>query len=125
MVLGDTSQYAFPGTTGSAGCLGLQVASGAPLVIPVDKGMENRAEIRFRIKLDRTGDARITRESAFFGTLFAEKNKQFSEMTPELRRRYYLETVTAIAQSAEPLSDLATDFASYPGKEVFSVYFYH
>ncbi len=57
----------------------------------------------------------------YFGSAFNERNRYFSELPPEERRRYYQEVVSSVAQGARPAGELVTKFDAYPGVEQFSV----
>ena len=56
----------------------------------------------------------------YYGANFNEKNRYFSELPPEERRRYFQEIVSALAQGARAVGDLTTRFDSYPGLEQFT-----
>lgn len=81
----------------------------------------NRARSTWTIDLAASGDARITVTNLFFGTQAGPFRKQYREMLPEDRRRHHLELVGALAKSAEPVSDLVTDTAAYPGLRTYTV----
>src|SRR5207249_8977914 len=49
------------------------------------------------------------------------KNRYFSELPPEERKRYHQEIVSDVAQGARPVGDLTTTFGTYPGVEQFTV----
>lgn len=118
--LGDTDQYAQLGTTGFEDCLGLKVATGGSVVIPVSRDLCNDMTVEYVMQLTADGDAAITRRRIYSGKMFAARHKQFAQMTPELRRRYHLEAVAGLSQSAEAAGPLETRFDKYPGTEVFS-----
>ena len=58
---------------------------------------------------------------SYFGNEYNKKNRYFSELRPEEKKRYYQDTISQIGQGARPLGDLMEDFNGYPGKEKFSV----
>jgi hypothetical protein len=57
----------------------------------------------------------------YFGDEFNQKNRFFSELRPEERKRYYQEAVSNIDQGARPVGDLTDRFDTYPGTEQFTV----
>ncbi len=57
----------------------------------------------------------------YFGNEYNEKNRFFSELRPEEKKRYYQEEVSNIDQGARPVGDLAEQFNTYPGTEQFTV----
>ena len=57
----------------------------------------------------------------YYGTGYNDKNRYFSELPPEERKRYYQELVSAMAQGARPVSDLVTKFDAYPGLEQYTL----
>ncbi|MDR3378620.1 MAG: DUF3857 domain-containing protein [Verrucomicrobiae bacterium] len=119
--LNDTDQYAQPGTTAHAGRLALLLAGRNFEVIQPAKGCEAKSETAYTLKLNRSGQAEIGVTRRFFGTEYNGKNRYFSELPPEERRRYYQQVVSAVAQGARPAGDLVTKFDSYPGIEQFTV----
>ncbi|NQU42726.1 DUF3857 domain-containing protein [bacterium] len=120
--LNDTDQYAALGATPHDGRPGL-LLSGKPQLIEIAAlaEMGERSETRYEVALESNGDALITRSRFYFGMDFGAKNRQFAEMPPEERNRYYQEAVAAVSQSASAVSDLETDFSAYPGVENFTV----
>jgi hypothetical protein len=57
----------------------------------------------------------------YFGNEYNEKNKFFSELRPEEKKRYYQEAISEIGQGAKPVGDLNEHFDTYPGTESFTV----
>ena len=57
----------------------------------------------------------------YSGAAYGDKNKFFSELPPEERKRYFQEAVSQVAQGARPVGDLTTKFDGYPGVEQFTV----
>jgi hypothetical protein len=57
----------------------------------------------------------------YYGENFNVKNRYFSELPPEERKRYFQEAVSGLAQGARAVGDLTTTFDTYPGLEQFSV----
>jgi hypothetical protein len=74
------------------------------------------------MSIDAQGEAGLTGTTLIQGIAFEDFHKVYAEMTPENRRRHYLELVSGISQSARAASDLITDYSDYPGKLEFSVH---
>ena len=118
--LNDSSQYAELGTTAFDKRPALQLATGTiePVAVATDK--ENRSETLYDITFTTEGTAEITYTRLVYGTAFTSFHRLYAEMTPEERRRHYLELVASISQSATAKGNLVTDYSSYPGKMTFS-----
>ena len=119
--LNDTDQYAKLGSTSYDGRLGIVLSTQASEVIKAAKGCENKTETDFTLTVSDNGKTRIGVTRHYYGGEFAGKNSYFSELPPEERRRYYQETVSAMAQGAQPVGDLKTQFDTYPGLEQYTV----
>ena len=119
--LNDTDQYAALGVTPHHRRLGLDLGTGRIRTILAAEKLRTRTETAYRIQLDESGAARITRRSRLYGTNFGASHRRYAEMRPEERDRHYQELVSAISESAEPDGKLTTDFAHYPGEVEFSV----
>ncbi len=118
--LGDDDQYAEPGSSPHEGHPLLD-ADGRTRRVSVAADDADREESDWTIDLDRRGTARITIESRVFGSACAGFRKQFAEMPPEERSRYFQGIVAGVSQSARPIGDLVTDLTSYPSRCVFTV----
>jgi len=119
--LNDTSQYAALGTTPHDGRPGLVLPKGKISIIKAAPGKADKSEIEYTIKLSETGDAEITQVTKYFGTNYESNKKYFEEITPEDRKRYFQNAVSAISQGATPVGELITKFDSYPGIEQLTV----
>ncbi|MFA7257367.1 MAG: DUF3857 domain-containing protein, partial [Kiritimatiellales bacterium] len=115
--LGDSSQYAEPGTLAHDGRPAIDLKDGQ-LEIPQSK-LPDSIETRLGLILSENGDIRLSRKSIFFGTLFEKFHQQFAQFTPEERRREYQSLLSSISQSAEAASELQTSF-TYPGNMEFT-----
>jgi hypothetical protein len=115
--LGDSSQYAEPGTLAHNGQPAIDLKSGK-LEIP-QSGLPDAVETSFTLSLSETGDAALIKKTVFSGTEFQEFHKEFIQFTPEEQRREYQKMLSQISQSAEAASDLQTSFA-YPGQMQFA-----
>ncbi|MCF6177665.1 MAG: DUF3857 domain-containing protein [Victivallaceae bacterium] len=118
--LNDTNQYAELGSAAHDECFAL-TSTGKVITVNVAEAMKNNRSENFSMVIDNRGKATITKQIWRNGMNFAVANRKFSEMTPELRKRYFQQVVTAISQSAKPVDKLKTDFRSYPGEEQFAV----
>ena len=67
------------------------------------------------------GKTRIGVTQHYYGGEYGGKNRYFSELPPEERRRYFQEIVSGMAQGARPVGDLVTQFGAYPGLEQYTV----
>ena len=119
--LNDTDQYAQLGTTGSDGKLGVALSSRAWEVIHAAKQCEDGTRTVYTLLLDESGRTRIGVSRWYYGENYNEKHQFFAELPPEERKRYFQETVSAVAQGAQAVGDLTTAFDAYPGHEQFSV----
>ncbi len=119
--LNDTDQYAQLGTTPHDGRLGLVLASRTGCEIHATQNGGNRTETVYTLALANDGQTRIGVSRYYYGDVYGEKNRYFSELPPEERRRYFQEIVTQTAQGARPVGGLTTRFESYPGLEQFTV----
>jgi hypothetical protein len=119
--LNDTDQYAKLGSTSFDGRLGLVLSSGACEVIHAASGCENKVETDYTLAPDNTGKTRLSVTRHYYGANYNSKNRYFSELPPEERRRYFQEVVSDVAQGARAVGDLTTHFDTYPGLEQFTV----
>ena len=119
--LNDTDQYAMLGTTPACGHLALSLSKGRTETISTPQDRKDLISCEYHLSLTEQGDVRIAVEQTTYGEPFAQRHKLFAEMLPEQRNRYHQQIVAAISQSAIAISDMKTDFKSYPGVESFSV----
>jgi len=119
--LNDTDQYSRLGSTSHDGRLALVLKSQSPEVVHATKEGRDQTETTYALSLSDNGRTRIGITRHYFGGHFNSKNRYFSELPPEERRRYYQEVVSDVAQGARPLGDLTTKFDCYPGIEQFTV----
>ncbi|HXQ80351.1 MAG TPA: DUF3857 domain-containing protein [Opitutaceae bacterium] len=117
----DTDQYAQLGATSHDGDLGITLADQSMGTIKAARGDENRLASSYRMSVDDTGKVRMEIRREYSGIEYGAKNKFFSELPPEERKRYFQEAVSQVAQGARPVSDLTTNFDGYPGVEQFAV----
>ena len=119
--LNDTDQYAQLGSTSCDGALGIVLPSQAWEIIHAAKGCEDATRTDYTLLLGDGGRTLLQVSRWYYGENFNDKNRYFSELPPEERKRYFQEAVSGVAQGAEPVGDLKTAFDTYPGLEQFSV----
>ena len=119
--LNDTNEYAALGATAHDGQYGLGLDAGKLFILRARPDMRDRSDVDFDVTVQANGDAVIRKRTNYYGSGYAEARKQFAEMVPEERRRYFQEAVAGISQAAVAEGDLETAFDSYPGVEQFTV----
>jgi len=118
--LNDTDQYGRLGSTAHDGRLGVVLASQAFEVIHAAAGCGNKVETDYALAPDNTGRTRLTVTRRYYGTDYNARNRYFSELPPEEKRRYFQEIVSGLAQGARAVGELTTRFDTYPGVEQFT-----
>jgi hypothetical protein len=119
--LNDTDQYAQLGSTAHEDRLGINLTSQAAEVIAAAKDCQDRIETDYSLSFGNDGRMKMDVARHYFGNEFNEKNKYFSELRPEEKKRYYQELISGIGQGAKPIGDLTAQFDTYPGTEKFTV----
>jgi transglutaminase-like putative cysteine protease len=119
--LNDTDQYAQLGSTPHDDRLGVNLTSLAGEVIKATPDCQNKVETDYTLSFADDGGLRMGVTKHYFGTEYNDKNRYFSELRPEERKRYYQELISDIDQGARPVGDLKAQFNTYPGMEQFSV----
>ncbi len=119
--LSGASQYAELGTTAFDRRPVLNLKNGSLGTIRAAGDLKDRAHTIYEISVAASGQAGMTQTSIMQGTGFESFHQGYAEITPENRRRHYLEMVSAVSQSASAASGLITEYDVYPGKLEFSV----
>ncbi|HEX5397826.1 MAG TPA: DUF3857 domain-containing protein [Verrucomicrobiae bacterium] len=119
--LNDTDQYAQMGSTSFDGRLGIALSSDKWEIIHATKDCENATRTDYTFSLDNSGRTLLNVSRWYYGENYNVKNRFFSELPPEERKRYFQNAVSGLTQGAQAVSGLTTDFSSYPGLEQFSV----
>ena len=119
--LNDTDQYSELGSTPHDDSLGIVLSSQSLEVIKAARDCQDKTETDYTLSLAGDGRAQIGVTRRYYGANYNGKNRYFSELPPEERKRYYQELVSNMAQGARPVSDLTTKFDTYPGLEQYSV----
>jgi transglutaminase-like putative cysteine protease len=119
--LNDTDQYAQLGSTPHDDRLGINLANLSNEVIKATPDCQNKVETDYTLSFADDGGLQMGVTKHYFGTEYNDKNRYFSELRPEEKKRYYQEVVSDIDQGARPVSDLTAQFNTYPGTEQFTV----
>ncbi len=119
--MGGASQYAELGASPYDRRPLLELEDGDLDQIKVSSDKENRNHAIYEISIAADGQAGMTTTSIKQGTAFEGFHQGYAEITPENRRRHYLELVSSISQSAKAASDLITKYETYPGKLEYSI----
>jgi hypothetical protein len=119
--LNDTDQYSRLGSTPHDGRLAISLATQSPEVVHATREGRDKTDTIYALSLSDNGKTRIGITRQYFGGHYNSKNRYFSELPPEERRRYYQNIVSDVAQGARPIGDLTTKFDCYPGVEQFTV----
>ncbi len=98
--LNDTDQYAQLGSTASDGAMGIALSTGAWETVHAVKGCEDATRTDYALLLDDTGRTLLQVSRWYYGGSYSDRNKYFSELPPEERKRYFQEAVSAVAQGA-------------------------
>lgn len=119
--LNDTDQYARLGSTPHNDRLGIDLASRDSVVINATKDCQDRVETNYTLSFSDDGALQMDVLKHYYGNEYNSRNRYFSELRPEERKRYYQEVVSSIDQGARPVGDLTAQFDTYPGTERFTV----
>jgi hypothetical protein len=103
--LNDTDRYAPMGALTHELAQALDLASSEFLILQAAPGAETGTELAVRVELDEQGNGRMSVRRNYRGMDAAAFYRRWSEMTPELQRRYKLEEVSAISKDARPEGD--------------------
>ena len=119
--LNDTDQYTELGSTPHDGRLGIALSIQGYEAIKAAKDCQDRIETVYTLCFANDGKVQMGVSKRYFGDEYSQKNRFFSELRPEERKRYYQEAVSSIDQGARPVGDLTDQFDTYPGTEQFTV----
>lgn len=118
--LDAASQHAAMGTSAYNRRPLLDPENGAIETMEVAVGMDDRQHIQYELSISQDGTAGLTQTTEQQGTAFEQFHRTYAEITPEERRRHYLEMLADFSQSAVATSDLITDYSGYPGTLQYS-----
>ena len=119
--LNDTDQYAQMGSTSCDGAMGIALSTQVWEIIHAAKDCEDATRTDYTLLLDDSGRTLLQVSRWYYGENYNDRNKYFSELPPEERKRYFQGAVSGVAQGARAVGDLTTTFDTYPGLEQFSV----
>jgi len=115
--LGDSGQYAQPGTLAHAGQPAINLRTGQ--IQTPQTAIPDATATSFTLKLSENGDVALTKQTVFSGTEFEKFHKEFAQFTQEDRKREHQNLLSQISQSAEASGELTTSFTN-PGQLQFS-----
>ena len=119
--LNDGDQYSQLGTTAFDDKLGLVLASQKLETIRAARNCGDKTETHYAVTVSNNGKARIKISIRYYGQDYNQKHKFFAELPPEERNLYFQEAVSQLAQGAQAVGGLTTEFNAYPGLEEFTV----
>jgi transglutaminase-like putative cysteine protease len=119
--LNDTDQYSKLGSTSHDGRLAFVLPNRTCEIVHAAKGCEDKTDTTYTLSLSDNGKTRVGITRQYYGQHYNGKNRYFSELPPEERKRYFQEIVSEVAQGAKPIGDLKTKFDTYPGLEQYTV----
>jgi len=119
--LNDTDQYAQLGSTAFDNKIAINLADQSFTVIHAARDCADKTDTAYSLSLSDTGKTRVGITRQYYGSTYNGKNKYFSELPPEERKRYFQEIVSGVAQGARPVGELTTRFDCYPGVEQYTV----
>ncbi|NLZ64249.1 MAG: DUF3857 domain-containing protein [Lentisphaerae bacterium] len=116
----DLDQYSRLGSSSYHDCQAMLLRTGKFFRIELAPEARSRTRRVVTLNMMPGGAAEITLNNLFSGEDFAVRNKFYSQLPPEERRRHYQSLIAALSQSAQASSELNTDFDSYPGVERYT-----
>jgi transglutaminase-like putative cysteine protease len=115
------SQYSKLGASGYDRRTKLNLHDGSIGKIRVSTELDDRSRARYEMSVGENGSVGFTQTVKKQGTAYEGFHSHYAEITPENRRRHYLEMVSGFSQSARAASELITDYNTYPGKLEYSI----
>lgn len=116
----DQDQYGHLGGSSYEGMLAYSLTKKRFFRISLPQSELSLSNKLITIDLQPDGSAQIAYRIIYQGENYAGKNKFYSELTPEQRRRHYQSMLAELSQSATAVTDLKTEFQTYPGLLRFS-----
>jgi len=107
--LNDTDQYAPLGALEHEQATALNLTSGEFLTLHPATHAESGTTLSIQIALDEQGHADLSVSRSYRGMDAAGFHRRWSELTPELQRRFKLEEVSSISKDAQPVGDWSID----------------
>lgn len=90
--------------------------------VPLDSPWRGHSDSRCRITVRANGSADFDIKNLSYGSGVGGFRKQFEEMLPELRSRFFQQLVGNLSENATATSALTTDTKGYPASISFSAY---
>ncbi len=119
--LNDTDQYARLGATGNDNHLGIALSNGGYEVIQAAPDCRDKTETVYTLSIAENGKLQMGVTERYFGAEYNSRNRYFSELRPEERKRYFQELISGVGQGARPVGELTDQFDTYPGSEHYAV----
>ena len=95
------SQYSSIGSTPYCGKIGINLANGRLSAINSSFDSSNRVDKNYTVKILNNKSAVIDITESFSGTFFEDANRKYSEMTPEIKKRYFISKAHSLDKSAK------------------------
>jgi len=114
--LGDSGQYAEPGTLFHSKQPALDLSTRKIIALP--DPLPDAVQTTFYLNVQEDGNVQIRKETQFAGTEFEKFNKQFAQFTPEERKREHQNLLSRLSQSATADGELQT-VIDHPGLLTF------
>ncbi|NLK82567.1 MAG: DUF3857 domain-containing protein [Lentisphaerae bacterium] len=118
-LLNDTDQYAPPGASAHAGRLLMSLRDGS--IAGAEGIARDSSDSESVIRLNDDGSAEITVKHIYTGLNAAAKKRFFSEVTPELLKRYEQTMVAGISENAELVNGLKFSLGAHEVEESITV----
>ena len=123
LFIGTENEYTPLGTTAYDGDDFFDPATGEFGVVSVaEECFKDASEERIVCSVRETGEVDFDCETRTFGSGVGGFRKNFSEILPEDRSRFYQSLLGGVAQAASATRELETDVVSYPSSLRFSCY---
>ena len=119
LYLSGNSHYAELGTTPFDHHSTLSIPTGTIETIKLPDHLADISHTEINFTLKSNGDVIYLFKQLDQGTEYEDSHATYAEMTPELRRRYQQEILSALAHNAPPRQELTTNYTHYPG--LFSI----
>ncbi len=118
----DQSQYSQFGTSRHDHGILLPLDGGGLRTMSLPQDCRDLSRCHWTLKVADDGSATLSVEETIQGSRFGTQKRYYQWLTPEERRRHYVQLVNDIAQDATPVTpDLDTDFQHYPGTLSYTV----
>jgi hypothetical protein len=98
--LNDTDQFAQLGSTAFDGRVAINLATHGFEVVKAAADCHDKTETDYTLSLSDDGTTRVGITRQFYGANYNARNRYFSELPPEERKRYQKEIVSSVAQGA-------------------------